>query len=76
MFRGTLTDLGPHLIQAIRVCERRGLLFYELLSRLRRIRQEFGDQAALSELALQAALADEEAAWQRDQAEHNKPKRR
>ena len=57
---------------ALRVCERKGLLFYELLSKLRAIRLEYGNGAEWSEMALQAAIADEEAVWQNEQAEEAK----
>lgn len=45
------------------------MLFWELVSRLRRISEEFGPEAAWIELILQSAIADEEAAWQREQEE-------
>ena len=51
------------------MCERKGLLFHELLSRLRAIRQEFGDGADWYEMALQSAIHDEEVRFQREQAE-------
>lgn len=56
-------------LRAVRIAERRGLLFHELLLRLRTIGRQFGEGAAWLELALQTALADEEAAWQREQVE-------
>lgn len=57
------------LIRALQVCERKNLLFYELLSRLRRIGEEFGAEAAWDELALQAAIHEETVEWQREQNE-------
>ena len=49
------------------MCERKGLLFYELLSRLKSISSEFGEEAAWHELALQAAVHDERIAWEEEQ---------
>jgi hypothetical protein len=63
-----VTD-NPLLLRALQVCERKKILFYELLSRLRAIASEFGEEAAWMELALQAAIADEEAAYQQEQAQ-------
>ncbi len=51
------------------MCEHKGLLFYELLSRLRRIAKEFGEDAAWIELALQGAIQDEKMEWEQDQQE-------
>lgn len=59
------------LIRALQVCERKSLLFYELLGRLRRIGEEFGEDAAWAELALQSAIGDEKAAWEEEQREKN-----
>ena len=51
----------------MQVAEAKGLLVHELILKLRTIRQEFGQDAALLELALQAALLDEGAAWREEQ---------
>ena len=56
------------LIRALQVCERKGMLFYELLSKLRRIAREFGVEAAWTELALQSAIHDEQIAWEEEQS--------
>ena len=45
------------LRQALIVCENRDLLYWELVDRIAAIRERHGDDAARSELALQAALA-------------------
>ena len=45
----------------MRVAEDKGLLFYELVSKLEAIRKEFGAWAVLRELAVQAAMMDEKA---------------
>lgn len=51
----------------------KGLLFYELLSKLGAIRREFGEWAALRELAMQAAMIDERAEAERqERAKHEK----
>jgi len=64
--------MSPLVASALQLCERKGLLFYELLARLRGIAREFGATAAWQELALQAALADEDASWQRQKIEDMK----
>ena len=51
----------------MQVAEAKGLLVHELILKLRTIRQEFGQDAGLLELALQAALLDEGAAWREEQ---------
>lgn len=48
------------------------MLFYELLSKLRRIREEFGDGAEWWEMALQAAIWDEDAAAQAEKVQEIK----
>lgn len=51
----------------------KGMLFYELLSKLGAIRREFGDGAVLRELAMQAAMIDEKAdAEEQERAKHEK----
>jgi len=54
-------------LRALQVCERKGLLFHELLSKLRHIREEYGPGAEWWEMALQAAIWDEDAAAQAEQ---------
>jgi len=60
---------NPAWFRLVQVAERKGLLFYELLSKLRKIRQEFGAGAEWYEMALQSAIADAEREWQARQAE-------
>jgi hypothetical protein len=43
------------------------LLFFELISRLERIRGEHGAWAAWWELAIQSAIADEQAAYDKEE---------
>lgn len=51
----------------------KGMLFYELLSKLGAIRREFGERAVLRELATQAAMIDEKAEAERqERARHEK----
>lgn len=51
----------------------KGLLFYELLSKLGAIRREFGERAVLRELATQAAMIEEKAdAEEQERARHEK----
>ena len=54
-------------VRAVQVAEAKGLLLHELILRLRTIRQEFGEEAPMLELALQAAVLDEGAAWREEQ---------
>jgi len=57
------------LLRAIAIADRKGLLLHELLSRLAAISAEYGPRAATWELALWAALMDEEGAYQKEIAE-------
>jgi hypothetical protein len=57
------------LLRALQVCEGKGILFWELVSRLRQMREEYGEGAAWLELVLQSAIADEHGEWQREQEE-------
>lgn len=56
-------------LDALRVCERRGLLYHELLDRLAEIGKRHGKGAASAELALQVALANEQAQAEEERAE-------
>ena len=62
------------LLRAIAIADRKGLLLHELLSRLAAITAEYGPRAAAWELALWAAVMDEEAAYQKEMADRHKHK--
>ena len=66
MWGGEIPANERILYDTLAVAESKGLLFHELLLKLQTIREEFGSDAEMWELAMQAEILEQRAEKRRD----------